>query len=86
MEQYVLGISAFLPFSFSRLFRLRIAVNVIFFFQFPIAQAGSFQRNYTIELMVYVISLASSKFGQRLLVKKSKLGDLSQSETTKHFE
>ena len=30
--------------------------------------------------MVYVISLASSKFGQRLLVKKSKLGDLSQSE------
>ena len=85
MEQYVLRISAFLPFSFSRLFRLQIAVNVIFF-QFPIAQAGSFQRNYTIELMVYVISLASSKFGQRLLVKKSKLGDLSQSETTTNFE
>lgn len=85
MEQYVLRISAFLPFSFSRLFRLQIAVNVIFF-QFPIAQAGSFQRNYTIELMVYVISLASSKFGQRLLVKKSKLGDLSQSETTTYFE
>ena len=85
MEQYVLRISAFLPFSFSRLFRLQIAVNVIFF-QFPIAQAGSFQRNYTIELMVYVISLASSKFGQRLLVKKSKLGDLSQSEMTTYFE
>ena len=85
MEQYVLRISAFLPFSFSRLFRLQIAVNVIFF-QFPIAQAGSFQRNYTIELMVYVISLASSKFGERLLVKKSKLGDLSQSETTTYFE
>ena len=85
MEQYVLRISAFLPFSFSRLFRLQIAVNVIFF-QFPIAQAGSFRRNYTIELMVYVISLASSKFGQRLLVKKSKLGDLSQSETTTYFE
>lgn len=85
MEQYVLRISAFLPFSFSRLFRLQIAMNVIFF-QFPIAQAGSFQRNYTIELMVYVISLASSKFGQRLLVKKSKLGDLSQSETTTYFE
>ena len=85
MEQYVLRISAFLPFSFSRLFRLQIAVNVIFF-QFPIAQAGSFQRNYTIELMVYVISLASSKFGQRPLVKKSKLGDLSQSETTTYFE
>ena len=85
MEQYVLRISAFLPFSFSRLFRLQIAMNVIFF-QFPIAQAGSFQRNYTIELMVYVISLASSKFCQRLLVKKSKLGDLSQSETTTYFE
>ena len=44
------------PFSFSGLFRLRIAMNVIFF-QFPIAQAGSFQRKYTIELMVYCLHL-----------------------------
>ena len=79
MEQYVLRISAFLPFSFSRLFRLRIAMNVI-----------SFSVPYCISKLVSTqiyhrtdgILLASSKFGQRLLVMKSKLGDLSQSETT----
>ena len=85
MEQYVLRISAFLPFSFSRLFRL-IAVNVIFFpVPYCTSRLVSTQLYHRIE-GIYVISLASSKFGQRLLVKKSKLGDLSQSETTTYFE
>ena len=67
------------PFSFSGLFRLRIAMNVIFF---SVPYCTSRFVSTQIYHRIDGILLASSKFGQRLLVMKSKLGDLSQSETT----
>ena len=76
-----------------QLFRLRIAVNAIFFGSL-LSKQPRFQSNITstsllsnqIHHRIDGISLASFNYGKRQLVMKNLLGNWSQSETTKYFE
>ena len=76
-----------------QLFRLRIAVNAIFFGSL-LSKQPRFQSNINstsllsneIHHRIDGISLASFNYGKRQLVMKNLLGNWSQSETTKYFE